>query len=144
MARRRRPARSRHRKTKASYRHGLKDAIRKWLPAQFFSQWSKKAKWTAQRTFWMAILMTWSVEQTLATRFEATRDVLRRLFPKWRLGKNLHRLVRGPGEMADTVEAGLDQASAAADAGDGGWLLDARRLVCVRGGWLAGRMSSRA
>jgi hypothetical protein len=36
----------------------------------------------------MAILMSWSVEQTLATRFEAVRQVLRNLFPKWRLGKS--------------------------------------------------------
>jgi hypothetical protein len=36
----------------------------------------------------MAILMVWSAEQTLQSRFEATRDALRSLFPKWRLGKS--------------------------------------------------------
>jgi len=35
----------------------------------------------------MAILIVWSAEQTLQTRFDATRDVLQSLFPKWPLGK---------------------------------------------------------
>jgi hypothetical protein len=72
-----------------SYRHGLRDAIGKWLPGQFFSHWSVVAgvKWRPQRLFWMAILMAWSAETTLQARFDATRDVVRSLFPKWSLGK---------------------------------------------------------
>ena len=93
MARRNRkaqPHRRKTRKTKTSYRHGLKDAIGKWFPAQFFSHWPTTAgsKWSPQRLFWQAILMVWSAEQTLQARFAATRQVLRSLFPKWRLGKN--------------------------------------------------------
>jgi DDE family transposase len=77
------------RKTKASYRHGLKDAIGKWLPGQFFSRWpvNGKSKWTPQRVFWLAILMVWSAEQTLDARFQESRRVLRSLFPKWSLGR---------------------------------------------------------
>jgi Transposase DDE domain len=77
-------------KTKASYRHGLKDAIAKWFPGQFFSRWSvtKGSRWSPQRVFWVAILMVWSAQQTLQTRFEETRDILRSLFPKWALGKS--------------------------------------------------------
>lgn len=78
------------RKTQASYRHGLKDAIAKWFPGQFFSHWRVTAgsKWSPQRLFWLAILMAWSAEQTLQARFEETRDMVRRLFPKWSLGKS--------------------------------------------------------
>lgn len=76
--------------TKGSCRHGLKDAIDKCFPGQFFSHWpvSVGTKWSPLRLFWMAILMVWSAEQTLYSRFDATRDVLRSLFPKWRLGKS--------------------------------------------------------
>jgi hypothetical protein len=78
------------RRVKKSYRHGLKEAIGKWLPGQFFSRWGVTAgcKWSPQRLFWMAVLMVWSAEQTLVARFEATRQVLRSLFPKWPLGKS--------------------------------------------------------
>jgi hypothetical protein len=77
------------RQTAASYRHGLKDAIGKFFPGQFFSRWPVVAgsKWSPQRVFWLAILMVWSAEQTLQTRFDETRDIVRALFPKWPLGK---------------------------------------------------------
>jgi hypothetical protein len=83
-----RQARQRHR-TPASYRHGLKDAIGKLLPGQFFSRWPVSgSKWSPLRVFWLAMLMVWSAEQTLQARFEETREVVRSLFPKWSLGKS--------------------------------------------------------
>src|ERR1700676_4244251 len=90
---RKRPCQSRkvrrQRRTQASYRHGLKDAIGKLLPGQFFSRWRVGgSKWSPLRVFWIAILMVWSAEQTLQTRFEETREVVRALFPKWTLGKS--------------------------------------------------------
>jgi hypothetical protein len=95
MARQERKRTTRSRKarrrcrTQASYRHGLKDAIGKLLPGQFFSRWrSAGSKWSPLRVFWVAILMVWSAEQTLQTRFEETREVVRSLFPKWTLGKS--------------------------------------------------------
>ncbi len=73
-----------------AYRPGLKDAIGKWFPGRFFSRWAVTAgsKWSPQRVFWMAILMAWSAEQTLQARFEAMREVLHSLFPKWTVGKS--------------------------------------------------------
>jgi hypothetical protein len=75
--------------TSSVYRHGLIEAIAKWFPGQFFSRWRVMAgaKWSAQRVFWMAMLMVWSADQTLQTRFEEAREVLRALYPKWPLGK---------------------------------------------------------
>src|SRR5260370_11670997 len=79
----------RQRRTPAANRHGLKDAIGKWLPGQFFSRWAVAgSRWSPLRVFWVAILMAWSAEQTLQARFEETRQVVRSLFPKWPLGKS--------------------------------------------------------
>jgi hypothetical protein len=95
MARRRRKGQAKRRKTRTvhktgtSYRHGLKDAIGKWLPGQFFSRWPVAgSRWSPLRVFWMAILMAWSAEQTLQARCAETRQVVRSLFPKWPLGKS--------------------------------------------------------
>jgi hypothetical protein len=77
------------RRSPASYRHGLKDAIEKLLPGQFFSRWPVAgSKWSPLRVFWVALLMAWSAEQSLEARFEETREVVRSLFPKWSLGKS--------------------------------------------------------
>jgi hypothetical protein len=79
----------RQRQTRASYRHGLRDAIGKFLPSQFFSRWPVAgSKWSPLRVVWVALLMVWSAEQTLQARFEETREVVRSLFPKWSLGKS--------------------------------------------------------
>src|SRR5580765_5645273 len=92
MARRRSKQQANKRKVQSagvSYRHGLKDAIAKWFPGQFFSHWPVigGSKWSPLRLFWMALLMVWSAEHTLQARFDASREVLRSLFPKWPLGK---------------------------------------------------------
>ena len=75
-------------KRTSSYRAGLIGAIREWLPTQFFSRWKLRGgvAWTPQRLVWMALLMAWSAEQTLTERFDALGDLLRSLFPRWRLG----------------------------------------------------------
>jgi hypothetical protein len=72
----------------AAYQPGLVEAIRKFLPAQFFSQWSVRGStvWTPQRLVWLALLMVWNAEQTLDARFRAMRQILQALFPKWKLG----------------------------------------------------------
>jgi Transposase DDE domain len=83
-------ARARNLGQERSYQGGLIAAIRLWFPCQFFAQWRLMAglTWTPQRLFWVGILMSWSVEQTLGDRFEAVRDLLHRLFPKWSVGKS--------------------------------------------------------
>ena len=78
------------RKRRTSYREGLIEAIRKWFPWQFFSRWKLRGglHWTPQRIFWIAILMTWSAEQTLKDRFEAVGETVAALFPHWRMGES--------------------------------------------------------
>jgi hypothetical protein len=75
-------------KRTSCYRDDLVEAIRKFLPFQFFSQWAvtKGLSWTPQRIVWAALLMAWSAEQTLAARFDAVSYGLKKMFPHWRLG----------------------------------------------------------
>jgi len=88
MARRQRRASGKKNGQGKSHPHGLKEAIQKHLPPQFFAQWkwASNITWTVQRIFWMGLLMSWSAEQTLAARCEAVCAVLKKLFPKWTLG----------------------------------------------------------
>lgn len=76
-------------KRKSSYGSDLTEAIRKYLPGQFFSRWAVSAQmlWTPQRAVTMALLMAWSAEQTLTDRFEAVWALVRRLYPHWLLGR---------------------------------------------------------
>ena len=72
----------------SSYQQRLLQAMRELLPGQFFSRWPVLGSvcWTAQRVFWISILMAWSVEQTLKERFDAVRRCLKALLPHWCLG----------------------------------------------------------
>ena len=73
---------------RASYHHGLRDAIAAVLPGQFFSRWKVRAgiQWLPQRIFWLAVMMAWGVDQTFEAQFDTCRAVLRALFPSWSLG----------------------------------------------------------
>jgi hypothetical protein len=73
----------------SSQPHTLVKAIRRFFPAQFFShiKVSKRTTlWLPQRIVFFALLMMWDAERSLEARFASTRDLLRSLFPKWRLG----------------------------------------------------------
>lgn len=53
-----------------SYRKQLQDALRKWLPNSFFSQWPVRAGvfWIPQRLIWTALLMARDEGQTMRAR----------------------------------------------------------------------------
>ena len=70
----------------ARYPHPLVEAIRRWLPCQFFARWPLRRGLlrAPQRIVWGALLMAWSAEQTLAERFAAALELLAVLFPRWR------------------------------------------------------------
>ncbi len=73
-----------------SYREQLIEAIEGGFSPQWFSRWSYhgNAKWTPQRIFWVAILMSFDEASTLTQRFENVRNLLRELFPRWKLGRS--------------------------------------------------------
>jgi IS4 transposase len=89
-----------------SYRDSLRHAIRGLFPAAFFSQFPvrKRLTWTPQRIFWVAVLMAYSAEQTLADRFDAVADLLRALFPRWRLGRGYDGFLRANAAWAAVVQ----------------------------------------
>src|ERR1700676_1514488 len=70
----------------SSYHPPLVEAIHRWLPSQFFARWPLRRGllWVPQRLVWVALLMAWSAEQTLAERFAAALDLLAVLLPRWR------------------------------------------------------------
>lgn len=72
----------------STQRRSLVKAIDKFLPGRLFSQWklTSKVKWSPHRLVYVAVLMTWSADQTLIERFHSVRGLLRGLFAKWRLG----------------------------------------------------------
>ncbi len=72
-------------KTVLSRGSALVESVCLWIPGAFFAQWALRRGllWTPQRLFWMALFMAWSAEQTLAERFDAARDLLQILFPRW-------------------------------------------------------------
>lgn len=74
----------------ASYSRESLAAIEELFPPAWFSQFSthRNEDWTAQKVFWMSIVMSWQPQTTLAEQFDAARDVLRRMFPRWLLGRS--------------------------------------------------------
>lgn len=70
------------------YQQRLLQAMREWLPGQFFAQWpvARRVCWTAQRVCWLGLVMVWSSEQTLGERFAGVRRFFKTLLPHWRLG----------------------------------------------------------
>jgi hypothetical protein len=65
----------------------LIDAIQTVFPPQFFGRFSAhgNADWTAQKVFWMSVVMSWQAKATLGEQFAAARDVLKAAFPRWKL-----------------------------------------------------------
>lgn len=98
-------------KRSLSYRQGLTAAIRTWLPHGFFGRWALRhgLRWTPQRLVWLALLMAWSAEQTLAERFEGAADLLRVLFPWWRLGRTYTGFSQALAAWDDALRPALAQ-----------------------------------
>lgn len=100
---------------RSSYPNDLIAAIRTWLPAAFFARWAVRRGlcWTPQRLLWLAVLMAWSAEHTLADRFDDAVRLLRDWFPTWPLGGSYTgfsaALVRWSGTLQPAVAARLRQ-----------------------------------
>ena len=94
----------------SSQRHTLVKAIRQFFPSQFFShiKTSKRAtRWLPQRIVLFALLMMWDAERTLGERFSAARDLLRVLFPKWRLGTDYQGWCDAQLQHLDVIQPAL-------------------------------------
>lgn len=94
----------------SSQPHSLVKAIRKFFPSQFFSHIKTSRRttlWLPQRIVFFALLMMWDAEKTLGDRFAAARDVLRCLFPKWRLGTDYQGWCDAQLLYIDTIQPAL-------------------------------------
>lgn len=71
-----------------SYRDQLVEAIERFFPPQWFTRWSYHggSRWTPQRVLWMSLLMSLDSSPNLTTRFLNSRQLLRALFPRWKVG----------------------------------------------------------
>lgn len=94
----------------ASQTHTLVKAIQHFFPSQFFSHLktsNRATLWLPQRIVFMGLLMMWDAEKTLGDRFAAARDLLRRLFPKWRLGTDYQGWCDAQLPYIDTLQPAL-------------------------------------
>lgn len=73
----------------STYGDSLVKAISQFFPGRFFSHWKLSANtcWTVHRVVVAALLMVYSAEQTIFERFAAVAELLKSLYPKWRLGQ---------------------------------------------------------
>jgi hypothetical protein len=69
----------------------LIESIEEVFPPQWFSRFSSagNAPWTAQKVFWVSIVMSWQPDAALGAQFAFAGDVLREVFPRWKLGRSL-------------------------------------------------------
>jgi hypothetical protein len=69
----------------------LVEAIEAIFPPQWFSQFGShgNTEWTPQRVLWVSLVMSWQPKATLREQFAYARDVLREVFPRWKLGTSL-------------------------------------------------------
>lgn len=76
---------------RVSYRRELIEAIQTVFPPSFFSRFSAhgNADWTAQKVFWMSVVMSWQAKATLTEQFESARETLQGVFPHWKLPASL-------------------------------------------------------
>jgi Transposase DDE domain len=92
------------------HRPTLVKAIQKFFPSQFFShiKTSKRTTlWQPQRIVFFALLMMWDAEKSLSDRFAVARDVLRSLFPKWRLGTDYQGWCDAQLQYIDAIQPAL-------------------------------------
>ncbi len=131
-------------KTVLSRGSALVESVCLWIPGAFFAQWALRRGllWTPQRLFWMALFMAWSAEQTLAERFDAARDLLQILFPRWCLGASYSGWLQALAHWDKPMRAALAKRLRKQIQGFGarhqtraGWLAfaaDGSRLECPR------------
>lgn len=96
---------------RTSYRDECLAAIRPLFPPQWFSRFSTHGNgdWTAQKVFWMSIVMSWQPQTTLTEQFHAARDVLRRVQPRWRLGRSCAAFLTARQRLWEEMQGPLRQ-----------------------------------
>lgn len=88
-----------------SHRQALVQGIQTCFPSHFFARWPLRGGllWKPQRLLWMLFFLAFSAEQTLTERFQATRELLHRLFPRWRLGRTYTGFTEAAARFAEPL-----------------------------------------
>ena len=63
--------------------------IERWFRPQWFARFRNEDGWSAQKLFWMDVLINWAAGHTLTERFVAARDLLKQLKPHWHVPSSL-------------------------------------------------------
>jgi len=94
---------------RVSYRRELVAAIAAVFPAQWFSRFPCQGNpvWTPQKVFWVSVVMSWQPPATLHEQFEAARDVIRKVHPRWRLGTSLSGFLSARQRVMDELRRPL-------------------------------------
>jgi hypothetical protein len=76
---------------RVSYRRELIEAMEAVFPPSFFRQFSRhgNSEWTARKVFWISVIMSWQAKATLGEQFEAARETLTEVFPRWKVPRSL-------------------------------------------------------
>jgi hypothetical protein len=92
-----------------SYRRELVEAIEAVFPAQWFSQFRSHGNsgWTPQKVFWVCVVMSWQPPATLHEQFEAARDVIREVHPRWQLSTSLSGFLAARQRLMDELRRPL-------------------------------------
>lgn len=98
------------------YSDQLKEAIHSVFPPQWFSRFKShgNTKWKPQVVFWVSQVMNWQGNSRPKDGFEAACDLVKKLFPRWKLGKSIQGFLearqRVSGELGTAVHERLQKA----------------------------------
>lgn len=89
-----------------SYRRELIEAISEIIPLRWFHQFSLhgNSKWSAQKVFWVSVAMSWQPQATLGEQFQWACDLVREVFPRWKLGTSLSGFLTARRACMDELE----------------------------------------
>lgn len=76
---------------RVSYRRELIEAIQTVFTPSFFRRFSTHGNcvWTAQKLFWVSVIMSWQAKATLQEQFESACEMLKGVFPRWKIPQSL-------------------------------------------------------
>jgi hypothetical protein len=98
-------------KVAPSYPEQLAQAMRQFVPSNFFSRLPVPAHvdWTPQRLAWVSLLMAWDEGQTLGTRWEHACEAADHLHAHWTLGSSYSGFTKALVRTSPTLTRALKQ-----------------------------------
>lgn len=129
----------------SSYRESLLTAINRYLPARLFNSGQRAAsiRWSERLLVLCILLMSWSVADILADRFDEARRSLVKMFPgRRRPGRTYSGFIAAMAKVSDSLLQRVSdhlRGEVRAAAGTSHWSY--KGFVPFGGDWVQGRMS---